>query len=575
MNDLFIDPILPTLVLITILVFSVTLCTWIELKRNWRFKTLRFLSIFVLHLSLAGLFFQPYYNINVSDSFIVITDGYDANQLDSLIRTHPDFQVFSHRTQSVYDDIPEKVLLAKQSQIAFVLGYGFNRGTLDQLSATQFTQLTKSHPNGVLQISVEDKPVANNEAQINILINNESETGVPIIFSGPEGKIDSVKIDQRGIQTVNFRFLPKVEGDWVYHLKCDNAVIDFPVRVDKKSKLRILFLQQFPTFETRTIKEMLEADHTISARYQPSQNIFRYENINSSEQKFSRITPEVLQRYDLVIFDTDFLKTISNSEWKTFQEEVRNGLGLIVLFNESPVKNNRLGDLPVRFTSIPNDTAVFSVNGKTITLPAWPAIANDNTTSLIRNKSRTLAGFSSSGFGKVGFQLLQQTYQLSLRGDSLSYRSIWYDLIDRTSRANNKANDIEIENNFPIYPDEPVKIKLISNKETPVLFSDSIRVPLAEDVMIDGIWKGKVWLDQPGWHSLHVEGDTTRQSLFVSNKNHATSIAQFNQIVETSLRSKNSSLVRNEMKQRKDFPAWIFFGLMLLSCGCLWLLPKL
>src|SRR5688572_32592634 len=105
---------------------------------------------------------------------------------------------------------------------------------------------------------------------------------------------------------------------------------------------------------------------------------------------------------------------------------VKNGMGTIVLFNENPSERQKVNIFPFSFKSHASDTAHIQI-GNAIILPAWPVIPApaESIIPVVRNKNRILSGYHHFGLGKTGFQLLQETYSLSLKGDSIAYSKLW------------------------------------------------------------------------------------------------------------------------------------------------------
>jgi hypothetical protein len=343
--------------------------------------------------------------------------------------------------------------------------------------------------------------------------------------------------------------------------------------VIEQTASKILFLQQYPTFETRYLKQMLGKKHNLLFRYELSKNIFRFERINNPAKEFQRVSTEVLSEFDLLILDTDAFHQLSSNEIKAITNSVKNGLGVIFLFNDQPGKSVK-SFLPFDVQSYNSDTAQFQLATKKIMLPAWPMEVKSEVVPILRNKNRILSGYANDGFGKIGFQLLQETYRLSLEGDSLSYVNLWSDLLEKVVRTKQESFKVNVSNNFPIYPDEPVTIEIIANEDLPNLIVDSVSTPLAEDELIDGLWKAKVWFDKPGWQNIQIDGHASDIPVYVSPVTEWNSLSAANTIRRTqrvSSADQKTSVVQSSYSPVNPV---IFYLLFLLCFGVLWLLPK-
>jgi hypothetical protein len=317
----------------------------------------------------------------------------------------------------------------------------------------------------------------------------------------------------------------------------------------------------------------------VSLRYQLSKTTYRYEFINHPSEPIDRIKENSLAAFDLLIIDSDALQSLSSAETRELKKAVNTGLGMTVLFNTSPQKIRNLAPfLDQEFKTISSDTAQLRLtNGQKITLPAWPVqpIANDFTFITAKNKVRALAGYQYNGSGKVGYQLLQETYRLALEGDSVAYSSLWSDLLEKTSRTRGQNFFIQIENPFPIFENDPIDFSIISSGSSPIVIKDSVEIPLIEDVIVDDVWHGRLWDGKPGWHSLTIREDSTALNYYISEKGAWPSLVEANNQVYTSLKSTSTPLEKKLQQTSQPVPPWIFYVTFLLCAGFLWLAPKL
>jgi hypothetical protein len=346
-----------------------------------------------------------------------------------------------------------------------------------------------------------------------------------------------------------------------------------PITVTEQTASSILFLQQYPTFETRYLKQMLGEKHNLLFRYELSKNVFRFEKINDPGKEFQRVSDDVLERFDLLILDTDAFQQLSSNEIKAIKNSVKNGLGMIILFNDEPTKALQ-SFLPFTVLSYKGDTAHFQIANKKVVLPSWPLEVKSEVTPSLRNKNRILAGYANDGFGKVGFQLLQETYRLSLEGDSLSYVNLWSDLLEKIVRTKQDAFKVNVVNKLPIYRDEPITIEVITNENLPRLLVDSVTIPLSEDPLIDGLWKAKVWFNKPGWQNVKIEGRAADIPVYVSPDSAWRSLAAANNIQRTKNILSATDKTPHATRAYSPINPIVFFLIFLLSFGTLWLLPK-
>jgi hypothetical protein len=187
---------------------------------------------------------------------------------------------------------------------------------------------------------------------------------------------------------------------------------------------------------------------------------------------------------------------------------------------------------------------------------------------------RTVSGFVESGSGKIGYQLLQETYQVGLQGKAEAYAAFWVPLLEKCARTIKDDHQVRFTSPFPIYENQPIDFDVISSGNTPQFKVDNTALPLSEDLRIDDLWHGRVWLEGTQWHSfsadstikfVHIAKEGTWRSLANNNNTKATSL------VATSSVTDGTAFVSYDDRAVKV----ILFSLLVIAAGFLWLSPKL
>jgi hypothetical protein len=555
-----------------------------EATRVTRFRTLRLITLGAGLLALAGIFFKPAYRSATTSVSALVTENFLVNHIDSLRKVYPKIEFFNmpgvestdgSKTLSTVHEIS-----SIKNQVKFVLGAGLPQHALELLDKGSFQFVSSAKQSGIVQIHCDGPLMVNQKTNITGVFRAGSDTTKITLSAGGVPK-DSTILTGNGDRTFSLSYTPQQAGKFLLnvttsqHSKSEEQL--FPVVVTGRQILRILILQKYPSFETQYLKRYLGKDHQVTLRYQLSKNTFRYEYINRSEKKIVRITEKFLSDFDLVFIDTDALSGLGSTELINLKKALSTGLGLVVLFNEPPEKLANLKSFIPEFRKIESDTAHITAD-KHYELPAWNvALKNNSSVSPVTvNKNRILSGYQYAGLGKVGFQLLQETYRLSLQGDSIGYSMIWAPLIGKVARSKDKVFDVSIQNKFPLFTDEPVVVKIISSGPEPVLLKDKIEIPLAEDALIDDVWYGKFWADEPGWHELTIAGDSSVVDYYVSEKGSWNSLVRMNTEIQTQIWSADTQQFQNtEVQILRPVPQWIFYLIFLLCFGFLWIAPKL
>lgn len=573
------NPVLTDWPLATVFVALVILLIWLERKKNNRYRTIRMICVVILALSLLGIALQPKIRTQKSNFTILLTDGANSSIIDSLEKEFPGAKFQFLGNGEAYPS-SERISSANEittNETKVVAGNGLSPSALDLVSNQSLVYYPAPLPSGIIGLEISNTYKAQSQGTISGVLNNTSDS-VKLILEGPGGKEDSIVISKKGAQNFSLSFLPKQTGMFTYSLSVNGEKEIVPVKVESERQLKVLVIQMFPTFETGYLKNILAKDHKLVFRYQLSKNNFRYEYINHPSIKSDRLTNEILVNFDLIVIDTDALKAISASERKNLDANVSNGLGVLVLFNESPNSNRNLRSiLPITFKTISKDSANFTLTRK-LSLPAWPVEAvNDGTIiPTIKNKDRILSGYIYKGFGKIGFQLLQETYKLTIEGDSSSYKNLWTTIVQKNARTLSDNFRINIKNDFPIYRNEPVNIEVIGSSSTPpILLHNEIEIPMAEDVVIDDLRKTKVWPDAAGWQQIQIKGDSSKSSYYVSEDGTWKSLRIANSIRNTKAIASAKKINAITTWEFKPFAPWLFYSMFLLACAALWLVPKI
>jgi hypothetical protein len=580
------NPVFSPVLLLSLITVFTAIFVWLEWNKKLRLLPLRITALLLTVMALCGILFRPAYQSQKFNAVALLTEGFSIRQVDSLQAIDPQLALRSVPGITGYKkSTPIKSyheLSSLKDEVDYVLGQGLPCHALDLMPGETFQFIPAALSSGIVKLEIPKPVFANRKSVVEgIFYNPVGKT--KLLLNGPGAHEDSVILSGKEYQAFKLSFLPKHAGHFLYTLTTKENGREskeiLPIIVQQSKKSKILFIQHYPTFETQYLKNFLGKHHQLLLRYQLSKNTYRYEYINHPAQRIDRITETSLSPFDLVIIDSDAFQSLSSAETRELKKAIKAGLGMTVLFNAPPQKISNLKlFLPQEFKTITVDTAHFHLsNAQKIILPSWPVepVADASTFVTSKNKNRTLAGYHYNGAGKVGFQLLQETYRLALEGDSIAYSTLWSGLIEQVSRTQEKRFSIKIDTDFPVFEDEPINVSIISSGTSPTLIKDSIKIPLLEDLHIDDVWYGKIWADKPGWHSLMIKEDSATLDYYVSEKDAWHSLVTANAQIETSLRSGSAQLGKKVKQISEPVPAWIFYLIFLLCSGFLWVAPKL
>lgn len=557
---------------ILLILFSV----WFEWRKKSKFLAGRLIAVALLGLSLLGIILRPFYTSSSSAEILLLTHGYSTAQQDSILKQHPHLKLMRtpecpeiKKSTVANDDFLEE----KGGQIKFILGEGLSGARLEIMAKKNF-KFVKTQVMGIVSLHIPVDAVENNKTKLTGVLNADAAGQLRLI--GPGGIEDSTQFNKGAGQEFSLSIRPRQSGNFVYQLEIQqgHSILREPVPlvVQEEQPLKILFLQKFPTAETKNLKDFLgQRNHALTLRYQVSKNTYRHEFVNAAEVPIRKISSDILNSFDLLFVDTGTLQALSGRERQDLKNSIQAGMGVVVLPSDDT--KNLQWFWNVKFNPGTKDTAhVQLASHKKLVFRVVPvdAIATDEIYPEIVAGPRVLSGYTLQGLGKIGFVLLQETYRIKLEGNEQDYAHIWTDLITKISRKKS-TDQLTLNTPFPVYPHEPLAVSVLS--ADPLLLADSVSIPLTEDVSIDGIWHSKIWAGKPGWHELKTKNAT--RYYFIPDTNNWKSLGAANRAQAT--RNAESVLHSNAtvLPEIKSVPLLFFYFLFLISAGFLWLAPKL
>jgi len=578
-------PFIPFAWLLPLFIGLLLFFLWKEYHREMRFRPLRMIAISFTMIAVLGMALQPARKATVNSSFLLLTDGYEKQQADSLLDAHPGLQIVLAPGADNYSNAGRisswNDLENSGRPLHFLLGSGIPEFAWRFLDGHHPRYIPSNFPEGFVALSIPKNIRPNRVVNIEGTYNLQGEHATLRLSLG-HALEDSVVLEGGGMKKFSFTIKPKQAGNFVYDLSAERdskiTTEQVPVTVESEHPLNILLLNHQPTFETQYLKQYLgDRGHRIALRYQPSKNIFRHESINQSLVRFERLTPTLLNTFDLVIADQSVLTSLSSAEVTSLKRSVMNGLGLLVNVNE-PIKkgSNQNALIPFETLASKADTVDLHLSNQQRLLLAASPVAikkSDNIQILHQDKNRIIAGYQSKGLGSVGIQILEKTYPLILRGDTIAYGNIWTPLIERIGRRNLASHEIELNSSFPLIQNWPIDVNVISTDAEPKLHSDSIELPLAEDISIDDVWHTTAWAGQKGWHTLKTS-DGLEEPYYVFEPEQWESLRTANQIRLATINSRPESLNLSQGIEYRKISPLIFFLVLLISLGVVWFVPK-
>lgn len=561
------------------------LFAWLEAKRAQKLLIPRLVALLFAIASLACLALSPVSVIRKSSDIILLTKDFSKKILDSLLLSNSASQVYQLAGAEAGNAIVEIRNYRELGELngnLYILGQGMPSYMLDYLDTSALQFFPAAASDGFIQINTHNKYAAHQPAAIEGIF--QSNTPSKIKLTGPGISEDSIQLKANSPQPFSLTFTPKTAGLYTYTLTSSDSsgnIIhseQLPVEVKDQKALTIMIVTDYPSAEIRFLKNFLGSqNHKVIVRYRISKDKYRTEFTNTPQRPAGRLQESLLKEIDLVITDVSGFSSLSHAEVEELQSAERFGLGSLILFNTPDLPKSVKNYLDLDVTGINQDSAHLVIHKKSLKVQATPVrISANRKLSAIQQETggRIVSGYRTAGLGKAGFQILDNTYALSLAGENETYAYIWSGVVEALARNVIKKYDLRFTSPPPYFEDEPVEFTIVASAEKPTVILESMEIPLAEDPLVKNVWHGKIWTDQAGWHTLDIRQDSSRHNFFLSPVDAWNSIRINNQ--QQALQQFVSRETEGpDQLVHQQIPPWIFFVLFILSAGFLWLSPKL
>lgn len=587
-------------ILLSVLVFA--LCCWLEFRRaNKKRLALRISASFLLVASITCLFLEPKYPTKNTGKksmaeAVFLTPGFDKDSLaafgDSVRYYASDEKLIRQNRPLNIKPVFDAEDLQAENGIVQIIGSGLDEDELALLKNHSVTFHPTQIKEGVTDIFW-TKKIRTGEA-LTIAGNyvHSGKTPVKLVLEGMGQRLDSQLISAQKNRSFKLQSRPKISGKGVYKIMAlsgkdtlESAPV--PFEVEPKRTLNVLMLASAPGFENRFLKNWLAAEgYGLALQSNISKGKTTQEFLNTGKVSLGKMTPALLQKFDVLIADAEALKQLSGAENSVLKSAVeKNGLGLIIKADSAstgsraikrafPVsaiqKNGNEGKL---FLAGKNGTIQLAGTGLDIKLqPGVQPLIHDA-------QKHTLAAVALAGNGKQVFSTLGETYTLMLSGDKNSYHDIWTLLIGQAAKRVSQKENIWVEE-FIAVKNKPAHIFLeTSAAGLPQVSNGDVRLAIAQSLQLPYRWSGFYWPQKSGWHQLRTKTGSLFWHYFFSVEDFIGVQAKLCMLTTQNFSDRQKTGVKTASTEnnwiRKPVPLLIFFAIMLISWAFLWIERKL
>lgn len=340
-----------------------------------------------------------------------------------------------------------------------------------------------------------------------------------------------------------FSVQPSVSGNWLYQLSLSDAgqnnnpakaqaVIiseNVAVAVESATTLKILIYQSAPSFETRQLREWAGSfANPVTVISQISKNKHLTQHFNYQGQtpdNMELLELADLNQFDLMVMDGRALSLINQQEWLALKQAVQQGLGLLLLADQSlqsalQLQDSALAD-KINLSPITQQGAAQTV------VPNWPnsqieqaiqaqpinLLISQGLTLVFGERQQALVSMLSMGLGKIGVSLINTTYQWQSSGKTAQYSRYWQYLLSQLAANRHPAYWL------PQTPDSMLQLNQQASacalsqfpgphaKLNALDYQSVFKLSLAADLIRQDRYCLNYWPQQPGWYQLKLLAD--------------------------------------------------------------------
>ncbi|MFT4153931.1 hypothetical protein [Parafilimonas sp.] len=574
--------------MVTACLLLAALLIWLEVKRQ---NKARLLWRIIASVSAAASLAFPAMPIafhtaegNMKNEAVLLTDGYSKDSVDAFLKQNRHAAVY---TKDAYEQQHERYNL-------HVFGYGLSADEWQTMPASGIFFHPSKLGNGIISIGYKKQISSGETLAVQGRFNNTTNKKIKLALSGFGAGLDSVVIGPNQQQRFELNTIPKFIGRAVYDITAavNTDTLEqepLPFEVSPAKPLTILLLAAYPDFENKFLQNWLyENGYVVAARTTISRNKYSYAFFDTSKFPLDKITPGVLQPFDVLIADGAALAALSRQELFSIKNQVSDkGLGLVIKTDSTQAPaifyNGNCAVAP----SSNHNKQILSVQlpGKDTAsaLPAEDAAfikVNSGAGALITDaRKNVLACHALYGNGSLVFSTFRNSYYWMLSGDKKSYQLLWSSLIGEAAKKEKVNRQWSVQPAFPAV-NQPVQLTAEAISDMPFRAAiDSSAVTYAAQPFLPFEWTGIYRPSNAGWQPLTSSGGDICW-FYVFDKNdwrHARAWQRMNDTHNYALLNKKqpADAALNNKMSKKTVPAIYFFVVFMCCCIFLWIEKKL
>jgi hypothetical protein len=519
---------------------------------------------------------------------IVATEGVSRDSILSFKKNHKpnavivEKDIFLSTDKNEYDSI-------------HVFGYGFTKEELLLLNDRQIVFHPAPVKTGITAANWKRQLKKGEVLTVQGTYVNESLQPVTLLLNGFNTSLDSLIIPSRQTKPFLLQTVPKQNGKAVFSVialqgKDTLEREPLPMEVQQANAVNVMILAASPDFENKFLKDWLSQNgYAVVAKTTISSNKSDKSLLNTAKISLDRITPAVLDSFDIVVSDETYLSMLPPGELEAIYRQVSaKGMGLIVkgdtisaprewytgAFHLFQLPGKPPSHLTLSFGGNMKGKAVLPVEEPRFIRPqnAMQSLVSDSA-------SNTLVAMVTEGSGKVLFTTLGTTYSWLLSGEAVNYYALWNLLLQKAGRQNRLANSFEAMPERPVQY-APVTIALQTMSDGfPVVTTGRSQPAFAQDPLIPYRWQTTWWPSEAGWQEPFRFKELVYNWYVYGKKDWfyiaAAENAQATEIYAAQQQAGRGTARQSGEPEEKPVSLFLFFLPFIICSGFLWLERKI
>lgn len=529
---------------------------------------------------------------------IILTKGFNSDSVQRVLKSSSNARIFS-TDKSIKsfkaEYIPDLTILSEDSlniSSIHIFGYGLPQNQLMYLQIRDVQFHPDQIKNRISSIAWNQILTSGENLIIQGSFNNVSATDTKIILNNFDTNLDSAILPPKQNSAFQLSHAPKHIDKAEYSITViasgdtleTNAL---PVEVKTTTSLNILILASSPDFENKFLKNWLaENEYGFAVRTSISKNKYDRQFINFSPVSLDRLTPSLLEKFDVVIADVAALNALSSSDLSNIRNfvDVRGG-GLIVKASSGQKSlafhSNYFPLVEIRDSTSHNIKLNLGANRNSSMLTIQqPLYIREvaGTQPLIKDQQmRIVANSRMFGLGKVIVTTIPNSYAWWLAGNADDYTTYWTLLLKKAAKHINFTHAWQSSLYMP-RQNEEVHFKLQSSgTDIPQTHSGGETLYPQQGLLLPYEWNLIYWPRKQGWQALTYKNEPPTWWYSFDEKDwEGIQAAEKTRATKKFAAMSEGRTVSTAFKEDSNvlIPKFYFFVSFILAAGFLWFEKK-